>query len=76
MYEFRPISKRVAKLKERYRNFPFTLDTERALIVTETYKKHKHKPAALKKAQSLHDVCEQGIHTRNNATDYHRNKDY
>jgi pyruvate formate-lyase/glycerol dehydratase family glycyl radical enzyme len=59
MYQFRPVSKRVARLKERYRNSLFTLDTERALIVTETYKKHKHKPAALKKAQSLYDVCEQ-----------------
>ena len=39
MYEFSPVSDRVARLKERYRNTPFTLDAERALIVTETYKK-------------------------------------
>jgi pyruvate formate-lyase/glycerol dehydratase family glycyl radical enzyme len=58
MYEFSPVSKRVARLKERYRNTPFTLDAERALIITETYKNHKHAPAALKKAQSLYDVCE------------------
>jgi pyruvate formate-lyase/glycerol dehydratase family glycyl radical enzyme len=58
MYEFSPVSDRVTRLKERYRNTPFTLDAERALIVTETYKRHKHAPAALKKAQSLYDVCE------------------
>ncbi len=59
MYEFRSVSERVARLKERYRNTPFTLDAERALIVTETYRKHKHAPAAIIKAQSLYDVCEQ-----------------
>jgi pyruvate formate-lyase/glycerol dehydratase family glycyl radical enzyme len=59
MYKFSPVSERVARLKERYRNSPFTLDAERALIVTETYKKHKPAPALLKKAQSLYDVCAQ-----------------
>jgi pyruvate formate-lyase/glycerol dehydratase family glycyl radical enzyme len=59
MYEFRPISERVARLKELYRNTPFTLDAERALIVTESYRRNKHAPAALRKAQSLYDICEQ-----------------
>ena len=58
MYEFSPISDRIARMKTRYRDTPFILDTERALIVTDTYTKHKHAPAALKKAQSLYDVCE------------------
>jgi len=58
MYEFSPISDRIARMKRHYRDTPFTLDTERALIVTDTYIKHKHAPAALKKAQSLYDVCE------------------
>ena len=48
MYEFRTVKKSAAILKERYRNSLFTLDSERALIATETYKKHRHKPAALK----------------------------
>ena len=38
MYSFRPVSDRVARMKERYRDTPFVLDAERALIVTETYK--------------------------------------
>ena len=59
MYSFRPVSDRVARMKELYRDTPFVLDAERALIVTETYKRHKHAPAAIKKAQSLYDVCEQ-----------------
>jgi pyruvate formate-lyase/glycerol dehydratase family glycyl radical enzyme len=59
MYSFRPVSGRVARMKELYRDSPFVLDAERALIVTETYKKHKHAPAAIKKAQSLYDACAQ-----------------
>lgn len=59
MYSFRPVSDRVARMKERYRDNPFVLDAERALIVTETYRKHKHAPAAIKKAQSLYDACAQ-----------------
>ncbi|HSW39251.1 MAG TPA: pyruvate formate lyase family protein [Acidobacteriota bacterium] len=58
MHEFMPVSDRVTRLKERYRNNPFTLDAERALIVTESYRKHRHLPAAIKKAKSLYDVCE------------------
>ena len=52
MYSFRPVSDRVARMKELYRDAPFVLDAERALIVTETYSRHKHAPAAIKKAQS------------------------
>jgi len=48
MYEFSPVSDRITRMKARYRDTPFTLDTERALIVTETYRKHKHAPASLK----------------------------
>lgn len=58
MYEFSPVTDRVARLKERYRNSPFTLDSERALIVTESYGRNRHAPAAIRKAQSLYDVCE------------------
>jgi len=57
MYEFRPVSDRVARMKELYRDAPFVLDAERALIVTETYRTLKHAPAAIKKAQSLYDAC-------------------
>jgi pyruvate formate-lyase/glycerol dehydratase family glycyl radical enzyme len=57
MYEFKPIADRVARLKERYRSAPFTLDAERAMIVTDSYQKNRHAPAALRKAQSLYDVC-------------------
>ena len=42
MYQFRKVSDRVARLRERYRNTPYTLDTERALILTASYKKNKH----------------------------------
>ena len=49
MYEFSPVSEGVSRLKECYRNFPFTLDSERALIVTDTYKKHEIAPAPHKK---------------------------
>lgn len=59
MYLFRPVSDRVARMKELYRNTPFVLDAERALIVTESYKEHWHAPAAIRKAQSLYDICAQ-----------------
>jgi formate C-acetyltransferase len=45
-------------LKELYRNTPFVLDTERALIVTESYRANRHKPPVLRKALALRDVCE------------------
>jgi pyruvate-formate lyase len=57
MYTFRPISPRVARLKELNRDSPFVLDAERALIVTESYHKHRHAPPAVRKAQSPYDVC-------------------
>ena len=45
-------------MKELYREAPFVLDAERALIVTETYRTLRHAPSAIKKAQSLYDACE------------------
>jgi len=59
MYQFRKVSDRVARLRERYRNTPYTLDTERALILTASYKKNKHLHPALRRAYGIYDICAQ-----------------
>ncbi|HHT16615.1 MAG TPA: hypothetical protein GXZ77_02695 [Papillibacter sp.] len=38
MYNFRPVSSRIARMRDRIRNRVIQLDSERALIVTEAYK--------------------------------------
>ena len=57
MYQFRPISDRVARLRKRYRDNKFTIDAERALIVTDFIRENHYMPAPLKRANTLYQVC-------------------
>ena len=57
MYQFRPISDRVARLRKRYRDNKFTIDAERALIVTDFIRENLYMPAPLKRANTLYQVC-------------------
>ena len=58
MYTFKPVTKRVADLRERYRTSPVILDSEHARLVTEAYKKYSHDVAIVKRAKTLYYVCE------------------
>ena len=40
MYQFRPISPRIQEMRSRIRNRRVQLDSERARIITEEFKKH------------------------------------
>jgi len=57
MYTFRPVTDRIARMRERYRNHNFTVDAERALIVTDFIKNNLYMPAPLKRANTLLEVC-------------------
>lgn len=58
MYEFKPLTERVKKLRERYRTTPVILDSEHARLVTEAYQKYSHECAILKRAKMMYYVCE------------------
>lgn len=58
MYQFKPVSDRVAYLRERYRTSPVILDSEHARLMTEAYQKYAHDVAIIKRAKTLYYVCE------------------
>ena len=49
MYQFRAITPRVEKYRNAVRNRVVEIETERAFIVTEAYKKYMHHPPILRK---------------------------
>ena len=57
MYEFRPVTDRVARMRKRYRDTNFTIDAERAMIVTDFISKNLYMPAPMKRAKTLYEVC-------------------
>ncbi len=59
MYEFRPVTERVKNYRYKIRNRELILDTERARIVTESYKKYGNTIPIIKKALTQRDLCEQ-----------------
>jgi formate C-acetyltransferase len=59
MYEFREVTPRIQRYHEATRKRVLELETERAMIVTETYKKYKHYPPILRKPLLTKAICEQ-----------------
>ncbi len=57
MYQFRPVTERIARMRKKYRDTNFTVDAERALIVTEFIKNNLYMPAPMKRAKTLYEVC-------------------
>ncbi len=51
-------TQRIKRLRERVMSQPYRIDTERALIITESYKNHEHEPIAMKRAIALKDILE------------------
>ncbi|MDR1728628.1 MAG: hypothetical protein LBT74_12015 [Acidobacteriota bacterium] len=59
MYQFRPISERMQRLHRRIRDRVIQTDAERALIMTESYKKYGNAVPAIRRPKALYDICAQ-----------------
>jgi formate C-acetyltransferase len=57
--EFVPVTDRIQRFRDAVRNKNVVIDTERALIVTEAYKKYLHYPPILRKPLITKAICEQ-----------------
>ena len=58
MYQFGPISPRVAANRDRYRNSIPPIDIDRYRIVTDFYKSHRNLTGILKRAYNFKNMCE------------------
>lgn len=58
MYEFGPVTDRVKRIHERVRNRVIQIDAERALIITDAYKKYETMLPILKRPLATKEVCE------------------
>lgn len=57
MYEFKPVLTRVQRYRDKIRNRELVCDTERAKIVTESYKIYGNTIPIIKKAKTQYDYC-------------------
>ncbi|SFA82264.1 Pyruvate formate lyase-like [Acetitomaculum ruminis DSM 5522] len=57
MYKFRPISERMDRLHKRVRDRVIQTDSERAMIMTESYKKYGNAVPAIRLPKALYDIC-------------------
>lgn len=57
MYQFSPISPRVARVRERYRSTKPQVCIERFKLVTEFYQKNPTLPGLIKRAKNLEHLC-------------------
>lgn len=58
MYELKPMTPRVQKMRERYRNTVPKVCTARYRLITEFYQKNQHLIGILKRAKCFHYICE------------------
>jgi formate C-acetyltransferase len=58
MYEFSPVSDRIARIRDKYRNTLPTHSSERTRLITEYYQTHEAEPAILKRARCLYNTLE------------------
>jgi formate C-acetyltransferase len=57
MFNFTPVTDRVTRLRDRYRNTPISISAERAKIVTEVYKENRYDPNIIKRAKVMYALC-------------------
>jgi Pyruvate formate lyase-like len=57
MYEVGPSTDRIVQMRELIRDRVLAIDAERALNVTESYRKNHMVPPAIKRARATYDVC-------------------
>ena len=58
MYNFAPVSDRVAAIRDKYRNSYPTFSSERCRIITDFYKENPNMPGQLKRAYNLYNLIE------------------
>jgi formate C-acetyltransferase len=58
MYTFSPVSERVLRIRERYRNTTPKFSSERPRIITEFYQAHETEHPMLKRAKCMYAICE------------------
>ena len=58
MYEFRPVSPRIAKMAKVIRDRTIIVDAERTTILTDAYKKHDHVIPAIKIPMATLETCQ------------------
>ena len=56
MFSLRPVTPRVQKLRDKYRNTIPSVDAERTRIVTEYYEKSRNVHPAVRRATMLHEL--------------------
>jgi formate C-acetyltransferase len=57
MYQFRPATERILKTRELIRDRVLRCDAERAVIITEAYKKYENVVPIIKKPLALYELC-------------------
>lgn len=57
MYKFRPVTDRIRHMRELIRDRVLRIDAERALIITEAYKKYENVVPIIKKPLALYELC-------------------
>ena len=57
MYEFRPATERIRRMRERIRDRVVQYDAERARIVTECYKRTENMIPIIRRPTVFHDIC-------------------
>lgn len=58
MYQFSPLTKRIERMRARYRDTVPFLDIERYRLVTEFYQQHRNITGNLKRALNFKNLCE------------------
>ena len=58
MYNFAPVSDRVAAIRDKYRDTFPTFSSERCQIITDFYKENPNMPGQLKRAKNLYNLIE------------------
>lgn len=57
MYKFKPVSGRIQRMHQLVRDRVIHMDAERAMIVTESYKRNEHMLPMLKRPTATYDIC-------------------
>ena len=58
MYEFRSVTPRIERLREKVRNRVIIFDAERGRIITEAYKKTENIIPIIRRPMVLKEICE------------------
>ncbi|WP_374058616.1 pyruvate formate lyase family protein [Alkalibacter rhizosphaerae] len=57
MYEFRPATNRILHMRELIRDRVIQTDSERAMIITESYQRNEHVVPIIKRPLAALDIC-------------------